>query len=102
MVATAPVNQYPLGNTIRVSSTFTNLVGGAFVDPTTVQCNIRDPTGKLQVFTATNGVVKDTVGQYHLDINPSFVGIWYYKWYGTGANLASGDSKFIMYESPAD
>lgn len=88
-------NQYDVGRIVRVSCSFTTSTGLAF-DPTTVIATIKKPGGVLATYQYGSGpdVVKDTTGQYHVDFEITLAGLWYYRWYSTGALKASSQSYF--------
>jgi hypothetical protein len=83
-----------LSNTFRVA--------GAATDPTTVTLTVVDPLGDDTVYTQAGGDFTHTPasGAYSIDIPCTTVGLWTYRWEGTGAasdsepgswNVASGN-----------
>jgi hypothetical protein len=89
----AAMNNYYNGTEIRLSAAFTN--NGVAVDPTTVTFKVKDPTGKITPYTAPS-VVKDSVGNYHLDFAVGISGIWYYRAEGTGAATVAGEAQLSV------
>ena len=92
------MNTYLIGNAARASVRFINATTGAATDPTTVVLRVKDPV--LTVTVYTYGVdailVKDSVGNYHLDIPLNSAGVWRYRWEGTGTNQAAAESQFTV------
>lgn len=83
-------NSYDLGDLVRVTAVFTNSSGTA-IDPTVVICKYKDPSGNTTTLTYGTDValVKDSVGNYHTDINCDEAGDWLYRWYSTGTGQAA-------------
>lgn len=75
---------YQLGDEPHLTASFTS--GGVAADPTTVTATVRKPDGTTTNYTVAAGqIVKDSVGNYHLDIAADTAGRWSYKFAGTGA-----------------
>ena len=91
------INYYEKGDLVRASGAFTNVLGEA-LDPTTVIFQFKDPTGSTTSYTygAASQVVKDSTGNYHVDVDASAVGTWYYRFYSTGTGQAADEGKFIV------
>ena len=96
------MSDYLLGNLIRCSADFINKATGAYVDPTTVVFKYKQSTGI--VYTYTYGVdgelVKDSTGKYHVDLDASIKGRWYYRFESTGVGQAASDADFTVLPSP--
>ena len=90
-----PYNIYDLGDSIRVSATFTDADTLDAVDPDVVNLSIRTPDGTLTTYTYGVGgnVVKADVGQYYsiVDVNQS--GSWFYRWWSTGFGQAAKEKR---------
>lgn len=82
------------GQLVRVSAEFQNPSTGADVDPTTVKFDWRVGTGTVTTYTYPTTIVKDSVGNYHVDIDASTVGTYYWRFYGTGSNQAADEGSF--------
>lgn len=91
------VNSYFVGETVRISVTFTDS-DGTPTDPDTVTLNIRNPDGDLQPVTYNPGdIVRDSVGLYRYDIAPADVGgYWHYRWEGDGTVEAAQEESFYV------
>lgn len=84
-------NAYTLGDSIRLSAAFTNS-GGNAVDPGSVVCTVRKPSGS----TTTPSVTKDSTGNYHSDVDLDAVGEWFYRFEGLTSNKAAAEQRFIV------
>lgn len=95
------INQYWLGSLVRVSNVFKD-VAGAPADPETVNVEINKPdrTSQTYVHGTDEEVVKDGVGQYHMDVNADQPGEWSYRWFSTGAGQAVDVDSFLVWEVP--
>ena len=92
------MNSYPLGSSLLLSATFTDIDNHA-VDPTVTTLSVRDPAG-VELDYVSPSVTKVASGVYSCQIVPSVPGIWRYRWKGTGAVLAANESKFEV--KPSD
>lgn len=93
------MNSYDKGDLVRVTAAFTNAAGTA-TDPTTVVCKVRSPSGITTYTYGTDAeLVKDSTGNYHLDINITADGQWWYRWEGTGAVQQAGEGSFTVARS---
>lgn len=86
------VNQYDIGDLVRMAVTFKN-DGGAIADPTTVTLSVMKPGDTVATTVAP---VKDGIGVYHGDITIDRAGSWYYRWVGTGAVVAAEETRFYV------
>lgn len=94
------MSNYPVGNTIRVTAAFTNSAGTA-IDPTAVYCTVLSPAGVTTTYQygVDGALIKDSTGNYHLDIDASSAGEWRYRWYSTGTGKAAEESVFWVDDS---
>lgn len=93
-------NEYYPGNLVRVDGNFTD-ENNAPADPSTVSVKVRTPAGASTTYTygVDPEVIKDSVGNYHIDLQPDLEGTWYYRWEGTGSIRAAGDWRFYVKDS---
>ena len=89
------MNSYDIGNTIRTVAKFAD-IDGNFIDPDSVQVLIRYPDNTVVPHTP----IKDSVGNYHYDLNIPNPGIYYYRYQTTGGILAANDGAFMAVSSP--
>lgn len=95
-------NSYPIDDVITLSNTFTRIDTGALIDPPSVTLYVLDPSGNETSYTLSGGqVIRDSAGQYHMDLTASISGRWWYKWQGSGAgvNSTSPDTSFFVQPS---
>lgn len=78
---------------------------GADTDPATVILTVTDPHGTATIYTYSSGgsgfnvIIKDSVGNYHMDLQPYSTpsipqGLWSYTWAGAGGLVANGAQVF--------
>lgn len=93
-------NEYYPGNLVRIDGAFTDS-NDAPADPSTVVLKVKDPTGATTTYTqgVDPDLIKDNVGFYHLDLQPTLEGVWHYRWEGSGAIKAAGDGRFYVKDS---
>ena len=95
-------NEYALGALVQVAAVFRNPASGALMDPAAVFFKFKDPTsGVVTIYTygVDSQLVKDSTGKYHVDVNASSVGRWYYKFYSTGSGQAAYENHFSVKSS---
>lgn len=96
------MNAYDSGDVVRMSVVFTNQTPVP-VDPGAVAVKVKDPLGAKTTYNyPADGVVKDSTGNYHKDIEPTIQGVWTYRWEGTISNKGAEESSFQVRESAFD
>jgi hypothetical protein len=87
-------NTYDIGDAARISAAFTNAAGP--VDPTTIVLTVRTPDGAHTTYTYGTDValVKDSTGNYHVDLAITQVGTVRYRWVSTGTGAAAEEGRF--------
>lgn len=86
----------PFGALVRLTASFRDDAGDP-VDPTTVTAKTKDPNGVVLTYgylTSPADIVRDELGEYHVDVVADEVGTWTYKWIGTGAGQAVAAAEF--------
>ena len=83
------INQYLLGNMIRLSVSFLNSDGES-VDPTTIILEIKGPDGSIETPTPS----KESVGNYFYDYEPLYAGMYYYNFQAFGDVVAMSQGQF--------
>jgi hypothetical protein len=96
-----PGASYYKGQLVRVSATYTDKTTGAAVDPAGVTFKYKNPAGSttILVYPTDPTLVKDSVGNYHVDINANAIGNWYFQWSSTGVNQAAYEDSFVVKDS---
>jgi hypothetical protein len=94
---------FELGQVVRQNVTFKNLAGVA-VDPGALTVKVKSPLGVVTtyVYGTDAQVVKDSEGNYHIDLDLDGQGVWSGKWIGTGANKGSKKFNFKIDEDEFD
>lgn len=94
---------YHLGDLVRISGAWTNAAGTA-TDPAAVFAQYTTPTGVVTslAYLIDAALVKDSTGNYHVDINANAVGTWYYRFYSTGSGQGANESYFVINRSEFD
>lgn len=87
-------NVYLIGNRVRLSAAFTDINGTAS-DPTVASLTVKAPDGT----TTTPSPTKDSVGNYHADIDVGMAGPWAYRWAGSGALVAAAEGLLLATDS---
>jgi hypothetical protein len=87
------MNQYIANNLIRLVSTIVTL-DGLPVDATSIACKVETSDGV--VTDLSSGIIRDSVGKYHVDYLPTIVGLVMYEWIGTGTVEVVGQRQFIV------
>ena len=97
------MNSYKLGEDVKISGAFTNSAGQA-VDPTTVKCQYRSPSGVITTLTfgTDAALLKASAGNYYTVVDANEVGRWHYRFYATGTGKAAGESAFDVDHSVFD
>jgi hypothetical protein len=93
------MNVYSKDSLVRVNVTFA--LSGTNTDPSVVKAYYKSPTGVVTtlVYGVDNALVKDAVGQYHVDILAQIVGNWFYRFEGTGTLVAANEGEFVIQPS---
>jgi uncharacterized protein YfaS (alpha-2-macroglobulin family) len=89
------MNLYQVGNVVRCTGAFTSAAGAA-VDPTTVTFRARKPDGTLITYVyGTNAeLVRDSTGNYRVDVSADAAGRWAYRFEGTGSAPSAAERLF--------
>lgn len=86
-------NTYDIGDYVRISSTFRQ--NAALIDPSTVSVTVKAPDGTSVTYSyAGSTVTKDSLGIYYVDVAPSLVGTYRYRWQSTGTGAGAEESWF--------
>jgi uncharacterized protein YfaS (alpha-2-macroglobulin family) len=89
------ITQYDVGDLVRVSGVVQD-EDGTDIDPTTVMFKAKAPSGTVITYTYATDIalVKDSTGNYHVDVNANEAGTWYYRFYSTGTGQAAIEDHF--------
>ena len=92
------INTYTKGQLVPVTGLFEE-ADGDDVDPSTVTLRVLSPSGINTVYIyggSPDTIDKDSVGNYHVDINANEIGDWFYKWESTGSGQAAQEGQFMV------
>ena len=90
------VDVFNLGQKVRISAVFTGEDGEA-ADPSAVYAVVKEPGEAAATYTYGTDpeVVKDSVGNYHVDQALETAGIWAVRWYSMG-NVQAGSADTLI------
>lgn len=92
-------NIYDKLDVVRCAGVFTNAAGTA-IDPTSVFFSAITPSGTLSYTYGVNAqLVKDSTGNYHVDIDADTVGTYLWKFYSSGTGKAGSFGQFEVQPS---
>lgn len=91
---------YLVGQIPRFSAVFTD-ANGAAVDPTSVFFAYKLEGGAATTlqYGIDLALVKDSAGHYHVDLDLSTAGDYFYRWYSTGTGKAAAEKTFEILAS---
>jgi uncharacterized protein YfaS (alpha-2-macroglobulin family) len=94
------MSEYNLGNLVRCAGSFVDDSGTA-ITPETVSFSFKNPTGTIVTYLAgtDSELVEDSVGHYHVDVEADAFGVWYYRFFSTGAGTAASEKSFSVVKS---
>lgn len=90
---------YDIGDTLRLTVTFTSVINSTPADPTNVKLIVKRPDLIEEEFLYPAIVQKDSIGIYHHDYSIDQNGRFWYRWEGTGANPSAVEGYFIVSQS---
>lgn len=95
------INTYDKGDVVRLYAYFT--VSGSYADPTDVTLKVKQPSGTISTYLYSLAEVsKDSVGNYHKDIEMTLTGQLWYRYAGSGAVVSAEESYLIINPSEFD
>jgi hypothetical protein len=91
------MNTYDIGDLARISGQFKD-IAGTLIDPTTVRFKFTTPAGVVTtyIFGTDGQLVKDSVGNYHVDLSATEAGVWFYRWESGGTGQAAEEGQFSV------
>ena len=91
------MDHYDIGDLPRCSAAFTDTDDVA-IDPTALTFTFKDSSGNTTVYTygVDAQLVKDSVGNYHVDVSVDEAGLWLYWFKATGVAQAVGEQSFYV------
>ena len=91
---------YDKGDLVTCRGTFTDSDGNA-QDPDAIYCKVTDPSGNTDSYQygVDAELVRSSTGVYYVNVDADEVGVWYYRFYSTGAGQAAEESSFTVDET---
>jgi hypothetical protein len=88
---------YDVGDLVRCSATFTDQDDTA-VDPTGIAFKVKTPAGVTTTYTygTDAALVRDSTGNYHVDVSMTAAGLWPYRWASTGTGQAAAEGQLLV------
>ena len=82
-------------NLVRVSFTLKD-INGTLIDPGGLSFTFKDKAGvgATYVFGTDAQLVKDSMGNYHVDVDANKSGRWRYRWVATGTGQSAIEREF--------
>jgi hypothetical protein len=94
----AGIDTYDQGVIVRLHAVFDVPATGVLYDPAVIKARVKIPAGTYTEYTygTDAALIRDGVGQYHLDQSTDTSGRWAYRFFSTGAGQAAHDRVFIV------
>ncbi len=88
---------YDKGDLVRIAAIFKNAAGTP-IDPTTVQFKFTTPALVTTTYTYPSDaqLVKDSTGNYHVDIDANTNGTWRVRFQSSGTGQAAAEDEFFI------
>ena len=90
---------YDVGDGVRISVTFRDPVGGALVDPASVEFRFKTPDGTETTYTYPADITRTSAGNYHRDVVLAANGAHYYRWASSGTYPSAAEGLFVVSRS---
>jgi uncharacterized protein YfaS (alpha-2-macroglobulin family) len=94
------INVYDVGDLVRCAANFKNTLN-VDIDPSTVTFKVKPPTGAIITYAygVDSQLVKDSVGDYYVDVNANAEGTWHWRFFSTGTGQAAAEQTFEVQKS---
>lgn len=89
------LTDFELGDDVRVATVFKDSAGTA-INPSAVYFKFTTPAGAETIYQygVDAQLVRDSTGNYHVDIDASMLGVFRWKFYSTGSGKGADAGKF--------
>lgn len=96
-------NTYDVGDLVRVSTVFTDAILEGAIDPDVVKLSVKTPDGDVVTYVyGTDAIVeRDSLGNFHADLDVDQSGTWVYRWWSTGDGQGASENYFKVREAQA-
>lgn len=89
---------YDVGDRVRLSAEFYDL-DDAPIDPSTVACTVREPSGGQTDYAYPGEITRVAAGSYYLECDLPEPGVWWVRWHSTGVGQAAEETSLTVRES---
>ena len=91
------MSSFDVGDLIRITANVIDLANDP-IDPSGFKLYIKRPNAVITtlIFNTDPEIVKDTVGQYHIDLSVDLAGLWYVRWEATGTGQSAEEDSFYV------
>lgn len=91
------MSDFVVGELVRVSAEFTNSAGSP-ADPDVIKFDYRDSEGEFTalVYNINPSFIRDSAGNYHVDIAVDKAGTWKWYFYSSGNGKAAAKGCFTV------
>lgn len=86
------MSTYAIGSKVHLTAQFQDAVTKDRIDPTSVSLQVKDPAD----FTTTYTPIRDSLGNYHYDIDATIEGEWFYRFASEGTGQAAKERSFLV------
>jgi hypothetical protein len=86
------MNRYDVGDTVKVTATFTRTDTGALTDPSTVTCTFLRPDRTTQTASTSSS----STGVWDAEVDVDVSGVWRYRFLGTSADVGVEEGAFVV------
>ena len=85
-----------IGRRLRFSVTIKDLLTDLNADPTELTLVLKPPQGALATYVWPTGseIIKESVGEFYIDLTPDEVGQYYFRWFSSGAVEDAAEGAF--------
>lgn len=87
-----------IGTELPLRATFTDLITGQLVDPSTIVLKVKDPTGTVTDYTPT----RQSLGVWSYNYLFSVAGVYFYRFEASGNFVAVGEKSLMVAASQVD
>jgi hypothetical protein len=95
-----PINCYDKGDVVVCDVVFKD-EDDVVADPTSVFFVFMTPSGvqTTYIYGVDGELVKDSTGNYHVDVSADVEGQYHYRFYSTGTGQAAAEGQFLVKDS---
>jgi len=90
-------NNYTLGTRVEIYGVFQTR-DEVDIDPDIVTAKYKKPDGTIitKLYGTDSEIVKESQGNYYMNVDTDADGVWYYRWIADGAEIAGADEDHFI------